>query len=42
MTIVGEICGGIIMYIIVEKLRLFNDKPECEFDKAIYCPNYQF
>jgi hypothetical protein len=42
MTLVGEVIGGIIMFFLIEKLRLFKEQPECIFDKDITCPNYQF
>jgi hypothetical protein len=41
-AIVGEMIGGVIMYVLVEKLRVFVDKPECVFDKNEFCPNYKY
>jgi hypothetical protein len=28
--------------VFIDYLRLFNEKPECVFDKAAYCANYKF
>jgi hypothetical protein len=41
-TLLGEVVGGLIMFVLIERMRLFNEKPECVFDKSIYCPNYKF
>lgn len=31
MTIVGQVIGGILIFILVDVLRLFVDKPKCSF-----------
>jgi hypothetical protein len=36
MTLVGEVIGGIIMFVLVEHLRLFSESEECV---APTCPN---
>jgi hypothetical protein len=41
-TLLGEVAGGLIMFVFIDYLRLFNEKPECVFDKAAYCANYKF
>ncbi|CAF0955328.1 unnamed protein product [Brachionus calyciflorus] len=32
LTLLGEVVGGILIFVLVEKFRIFKDKPECVFD----------
>jgi hypothetical protein len=36
----GQVIGGILMYIIVNHMNVFEEKPECVFDYS-YCKNVQ-
>jgi hypothetical protein len=36
MTMMGQVIGGIIVYIIVNEYKLLKDKPACVFDYS-YC-----
>ncbi|RNA09134.1 riboflavin transporter 2-like [Brachionus plicatilis] len=36
LTLLGEVVGGILIFLVVEKFRIFEEKPECVFDLS-YC-----
>lgn len=36
LTLLGEVVGGILIFLAVEKFRIFKEKPECVFDLS-YC-----
>lgn len=37
LGILGEVIGGVIMYILIDVKRLFVERPECGFDKYSFC-----
>jgi hypothetical protein len=39
-TMLGQIFGGLIIFVTVNTYDLFKSRPDCEFDYHLYCPNY--
>jgi hypothetical protein len=37
MTMMGQLCGGVLVYVLVNELKLFTDKPDCVDDFNMYC-----
>lgn len=39
VSLIGQICGGVLVYLLVDVYRIFKHKPDCIFDFS-YCENY--